>query len=153
MHILYSFRAFSLYMDEILNCTMTWNLQCAAHQAKLTAIFIPKVVVPLATTPRHLSSDGRMSVHSFSGDKSVLTSMRDISDQCDSLRHMFLPQSVGAYTKLFLLLSNVILMTFILMMKLFKSLYTSFFNSSNSMLQYNLLLSITLFSLNHAKVI
>lgn len=79
--------------------------------------------------------------------------MRDISDQCDSLRHMFLPQSVGAYTKLFLLLSNVILMTFILMMKLFKSLYTSFFNSSNSMLQYNLLLSITLFSLNHAKVI
>lgn len=47
--------------------------------------------------------------------------MRDISDQCDSLRHMLLPKYVVTHTTLFLLLTHVILMT--LQTKLFKSLY------------------------------
>lgn len=51
-----------------------------------------------------------MSVHDFSGDKSVLASMRDISDRDDSPRHAI--SSIGTYATL-LLLNNAIVGTLI----------------------------------------
>lgn len=76
-HTVYStYKAFYYTWMKAIKTCISLNILYAAHQAHFRVIFIPNVVVPLVTTLRHFSSDGQMSVQSFSGDKSVLTSMK-----------------------------------------------------------------------------
>lgn len=94
---------------HIVRHTFSFSFYYYVWMKAIYKLQYPEGCCPLATTLKHFSSMGRVCVPSFSGDKSVLTSRRDISDQCDSLRHAI--SSEGAYTKLFFYFSNVILMT------------------------------------------